>query len=360
MLKIIDIYIIRKFLGTFFYAISLLILIVIIFDVSENIDSFIQKEAPLKAIIFDYYLNFIPYFINLFIYLFTFISVIFFTSKLAGNTEIIAILSSGVSFRRLLLPYMISAVILAVLSFYLGNFLIPKTNQVRRVFKNNYMENLTRDKSKNMHIQISPGKFAYVESYNSKLQTGHKFSLEEFVGQELIYKLMAERIYLDTVNNSWRLKNYYIRTIDSLGGQTLIKGPEMDTTFSLKPEDLYKIKEEFEEMDFFELNAEIEAEKQKGSQAYKKFEVEKNKRTSGPVAIIILTVIGVSLSSRKVRGGIGMHLGVGIALTFSYILLMQVSTVFSTFGNLSPLIASWIPNIIFTVIAIYLLIKAPK
>lgn len=360
MLKIIDIYIIRKFLGTFFYAITLLILIVIIFDVSENIDSFIEKEAPLSAIIFDYYLNFIPYFINLFIYLFTFISVIFFTSKLAGNTEIIAILSSGISFKRLLRPYLISSVFLAIMSFYLGNFLIPKTNQVRRVFKNNYMENLTRDKSKNLHLQISPGTFAFVESYNSKLHTGYKFSLEKFEGQEMTFKLMAERIYLDTANNSWRLKDYFIRTIDSVGMQTLRKGKEMDTTFSLQPQDLYKIKEEFEEMDYFELNEHINSEKRKGSMAYKKFEVEKNKRASGPAAIIILTIIGVSLSSRKVRGGIGMHLGVGIALTFSYILLMQISTVFSTFGNLSPFVASWIPNIIFTIIAIYLLIKAPK
>ena len=359
MLKIIDIYIIKKFLGTFFYAIALLILIVIIFDVSENIDSFIQKEAPLSAIIFDYYLNFIPYFINLFIYLFTFISVIFFTSKLAGNTEIIAILSSGVSFRRLLWPYLLSAILLAIMSFYLGNFLIPKTNQVRRVFKNNYMEDLLRDKSKNLHIQISPGTYAYVESYNSKKQQGYKFSIEKFQGQQMTYKLIADRIYLDTINNKWKLKNYYIRYVDSTSHR-IIKGKEMDTTFNLKPEDLYKIKEEFEEMDYFELNAEIISEKQKGSLAYKKLEVEKNKRTSGPVAIIILTVIGVSLSSRKMRGGIGMHLGVGIALTFSYILLMQVSTVFSTFGSLSPLVASWIPNIIFTIIAIYLLIKAPK
>ena len=359
MLKIIDIYIIKKFLGTFFYAIALLILIVIIFDVSENIDSFIQKEAPLSAIIFDYYLNFIPYFINLFIYLFTFISVIFFTSKLAGNTEIIAILSSGVSFKRLLWPYLLSAILLAIMSFYLGNFLIPKTNQVRRVFKNNYMEDLLRDKSKNLHIQISPGTYAYVESYNSKKQQGYKFSIEKFQGQQMTYKLIADRIYLDTINNKWKLKNYYIRYVDSTSHR-IIKGKEMDTTFNLKPEDLYKIKEEFEEMDYFELNAEIISEKQKGSLAYKKLEVEKNKRTSGPVAIIILTVIGVSLSSRKMRGGIGMHLGVGIALTFSYILLMQVSTVFSTFGSLSPLVASWIPNIIFTIIAIYLLIKAPK
>ncbi len=359
MLKIIDIYIIKKFLGTFFYAISLLILIVIIFDVSENLDSFIQKEAPLKAIVFDYYLNFIPYFINLFIYLFTFISVIFFTSKLAGDSEIIAILSSGVSFWRLLYPYMISAVLLALLSFYLGNFLIPKTNEERRVFKNAYMENLTKDKSKNLHIQIAPNTFVFVESYNSKLNTGYKFSLEKFDGQKLTFKMMADRIYLDTINGNWKLKNYFIRTFDSTG-ESLIKGTELDTTFSLKPKDLYKVKEEFEEMDYYELNDYIISEKQKGSKAYKKFEIEKHKRASGPMAIIILTVIGVALSSRKVRGGIGMHLGVGIGLTFSYILLIQVSTVFSTFGNLSPLIASWIPNFIFFIIAIYLLMKAPK
>lgn len=359
MLKIIDIYIIKKFLGTFFYAISLLILIVIIFDVSENLDSFIQKEAPLNAIIFDYYLNFIPYFINLFIYLFTFISVIFFTSKMAGDTEIIAILSSGVSFWRFLYPYMVSAVLLAMLSFYLGNFLIPKTNEDRRIFKNAYMEDLTKDKSRNLHIQIATNTYVYVESYNSKLNTGHKFSLEKFNGQKMIFKLMADRILLDTVNGTWKLKNYFIRTFDSTG-QSLIKGKEMDTAFSLKPEDLYKIKEEFEEMDYYELNEYIISEKQKGSKAYKKFEIEKNKRASGPVAIIILTIMGVSLSSRKVRGGIGMHLGAGIGLTFSYILLMQVSTVFSTFGNLSPVIASWIPNFIFLLIALYLLIKAPK
>jgi len=359
MLKIIDIYIIKKFLGTFFYAISLLILIVIIFDVSENLDSFLEKDAPLKAIVFDYYLNFIPYFINLFIYLFTFISVIFFTSKLAGDTEIIAILSSGVSFWRFLYPYMISSVLLAILSFYLGNFLIPKTNEERRIFKNAYMENLIKDKSKNLHIQIAPNTFVFVESYNSKKNVGHKFSLEKFDGQKMIFKLMADRISLDSVNNSWILKNYFIRTFDSTG-QSLTKGTELDTTFSLQPKDLYKVKEEFEEMDYYELNKYIISEKQKGSKAYKKFEIEKHKRASGPIAIIILTIIGVALSSRKVRGGIGMHLGVGIGLTFSYILLIQISTVFSTFGNLSPLIASWIPNFVFAIIAIYLLKKAPK
>jgi len=210
-MKIIDRYIIKKFLGTFFYAISLLIMIVIIFDVSENLDSFIKNEAPLKAVVVDYYINFIPYFINLLIYLFTFISVIFFTSKLAGNTEIIAILSSGVSFRRLLLPYLWASIFLAVLSFYLGNFLIPQTNHTRRIFKNKYMEKLAKDKDRDLHLQISPGTFVYVESYSSELQEGRKFSLEKFEGQELKDKIMADKIIYDTANDSWIIKNYYER-----------------------------------------------------------------------------------------------------------------------------------------------------
>lgn len=359
-MKIIDKYIIKKFLGTFFYAISLLILIVIVFDISENLDSFIKNNAPFKAILIDYYLNFIPYFINLFIYLFTFISVIFFTSKLAGDTEIIAILSSGVSFRRLLLPYLISSLLLAILSFYLGNFLIPKTNEVRRVFKHVYMEDLTKDNDRNLHIQIEPGKYAYVESYSSKLQLGYKFALEKYENEKLVYKLMADRINWDTVNKSWKLKNYNIRWIDSTG-QRIEKGVAIDTTIrAMINTDLYKIKERYEEMDFYQLNDYINREKRKGSIAYKKYEIEKHKRLAGPAAIIILTFIGVALSSRKVRGGIGMHLGIGIALTFSYIFLMQVTTVFSAFGDLSPAIGAWIPNFIYMLIGLYLLKKAPK
>ncbi len=358
-MKIIDRYIIKKFLGTFFYAISLLIVVVIVFDISENMDSFIKNHAPLRAIIVDYYLNFIPYFINLFIYLFTFISVIFFTSKMASNTEIIAILSSGISFKRMLYPYMFSSVLLAVLSFYLGNFLIPHTNHTRRIFKNMYMEKLKKEGKRNMHIQIKPNTFAYVESYNYERNTGFRFSLEKFDGQKLVYKLMADRIIWDTVTDKWKLKNYYIRTFYGQK-EHLIQGLSKDTTLKLKPSDLYKIKEYFEEMNLFELNYFIRSEKEKGSLAYKKYEVEKYKRVAGPAAIIILTLIGVALSSRKVRGGIGMHLGIGLLLTFSYILFMQISTVFSTYGDLSPAIGTWIPNIIYLFIAIYLLIKAPK
>ena len=317
-MKKIDLYIIKKFLGTFFFAILLLILIVIIFDISENIDEFLEKGAPLKGIIFDYYVNFIPYFVNLFSYLFTFISVIYFTAKLAANTEIVAILSSGVSYYRMLRPYFISAVILAMISFYLANFLIPETNQKRRVFKNRYITDMSMDKDRNLHLQISPGTYAYVEYYNLRNHTGYKFSLEKFRDNELFYKMLAERIEWDSTDNQWTIYNYITRNIDGLNEQ-LYHGDKLDTVLNLVPTDLYTIKESYEEMNLMELNRYIRNEKIKGSEEVVFFEVEKHTRLASPFATLVLTLIGVTLSSRKIRGGIGMHLGFGILLTFSFI-----------------------------------------
>ncbi len=358
-MKIIDYYIIKKFLGTFFYAISLLIIIVIIFDISENIDEFLENDAPLKGIIFGYYLNFIPYFINLFIYLFTFISVIFFTSKLASNTEIIAMLNSGISFNRFLRPYLISSIFLAVFSFYLSNFLIPPANENRREFKDQYISKLTRLKDRHIHIQTSPGEFVYVQNFSVATQTGFKFTLEKFKDEELTYKLSAERITWDTANKQWHLIDYFVRNFNGTE-ESLAMGNTMDTTLALLPQDLYIQKEDYEIMNYWELNDKIQLERMKGSENIKSYEVEKGKRLASPFAIIVMALIGVSLSSRKVRGGIGMHLGLGLGIAFAYILFMQISTVFATFGNLSPLYAAWIPNIIFSIIGIYLLKNAPK
>ncbi|MCK9448114.1 MAG: LptF/LptG family permease [Bacteroidales bacterium] len=358
-MKRIDQYIFKKYLGTFFYAISLLIVIVVIFDISENIDDFLKKNAPLKAVIFDYYLNFIPYFINLFVYLFTFIAVIFFTSKMAGNSEIIAILSSGISFWRMLWPYFLASLLLAVVSLYFGNILIPHTNQQRREFKNLYMEDLYKDRERNIHVQIEKGVYAYVEHYNSKLNVGYRFSLEKYNGYELVYKLAADRIELDTNTQGWIIHNFYERSLDSLQ-EYFTRGERKDTVLNLVPTDLYEIKEDFEVMNFWELRRHIENERLKGNAGVVVYEVEMHKRMAAPAAILILTLIGVALSSRKVRRGIGVHLGAGIAITFAYILFMQFSTVFATYGNLSPALAAWIPNIIFFVLSIYLVIKAPK
>lgn len=358
-MKIIDFYIIKKFLGTFIYAISLLIIIVIIFDISENIDEFLEHHAPFEEIVFSYYMNFIPYFINLFIYLFTFISVIFFTSKMASNTEIVAFLSSGISFYRFLRPYFVSAVFLALLSFYLANFLIPRTNQKRRVFKDTYMENLVKAKDRHIHFQMVPGTFVYVENFNVTTNSGFKFSIEKYDEAELKFKLNAERIKWDTVSQSWIIEDYYVREL-AHNKESLYKGKRLDTVLTLKPADFYFYKEDFEEMNYWELNERIRQEKLKGSEKVKVYEVERSKRFASPFATLVMTLIGVSLSSRKLRGGIGMHLGLGIAITFAYILFMQVSTVFATLGDLSPNVAAWIPNIIFSILGLILLKLAPK
>lgn len=360
MLKKIDIYIIKKFLGTFFYAITLLAGVIIVFDLSEKIQDLLENHAPISEIIFSYYLNFLPYFINLFSYLFVFISVIFFTSKMATNTEIIAILSSGVSFRRLLRPYMIAATFLALMSFVLGNFVIPHTNIKMREFKQKYISDLQMDRGQNIHFQIAKNNFVYVERYDQKTFTAFKFSLEQFDDDgKLIYKLNSVKAIYDTAKGNWAIKQYYVRELNGLK-EDLTSKYQMDTIIPLVPDDLILRKEDYEVMDFFEINKFIQDQKLKGAGNVIQYEVEQQKRTAYPFAALILTLIGVSLSSRKVRGGMGMHLGLGIALTFIYILFMQFATVFAVYGGLSPILAAWIPNIVFSFIAFYLVRNAPK
>lgn len=358
--RILDLYITRKFLGTFFYAISLLILVVIIFDISEKVDDFISSNAPLHAIIFDYYFNFIPFFINLFSSLFTFIAVIFFTSKLAARTEIVAILSSGISFRRLLVPYLVSAVFLASLSIVLSNYIIPVTNRGLREFEKLYLKNRQVNTDQNIHMQISPGVYVYVQSFDALTGTGKRFSLETYRDFRLESKLMAEEVVWDSTMHLWHLNNYALRTLSTDSSQAITTGTKLDTAVQLSPGDFLVTREDIKVMTAPQLNKFIEKESLKGSSNVSDFLVEKYGRTAFPLSAIVLTIIGVSLSSRKVRGGTGMHLGLGIAITFSYILLMQVTSVFSRFGNLSPLAAVWIPNFLFGILALYLLAKAPK
>lgn len=357
-MKKLDWYIFKKYLGTFLFSISLLIIIVIVFDVSENIDNFMKNNATFKEVVFNYYVPFIPYFINLFIYLFVFISVIFFTSKMAGHTEIIAILSSGISFKRFLQPYIIAAVLLSLVSFYLGNFLIPKTDAIRREFKDKYIERLTKSSGSNIHVQIEKGTYVYVGNFDIKKKIAYKFTIEEFDGNELKYKVIADKATYDTINGIWKLSNYVERYIRP--EETMHRGKEKDMTLMLQPRDLYNIKEEFEEMNLFEIYDHIQDLELKGADNTLPYKIEMHKRIASPVAIIILTVIGAALSSRKTRGGIGLHLGIGIAITFSYILFMEFSRVFALSGVFSPFIAAWLPNIIFSVIGIYFLVKAPK
>ncbi len=359
MLKKIDRYIIRKFLGTFVFAMTLIIFIVIIFDLSERIDDFIEKQAPLQEIIMVYYLNFIPYFANLFSPLFTFIAVIFFTSRMATNSEIIAILGSGVSFRRMLRPYFISAILLSLFSIYLSNFVIPSANRVRLDFESTYIKTTPRFSDRNIHMQVRPGEFVYLESFNDRTQVGYRFTLEKMEDQKLTYKLFAEQVRWDSIQQQWTIENYNIRTIDGLDEQ-LSFGRTMDTVLNFTPHDFIQNIKEMETMSFSELRAFIANEKLKGSENVKFYEVEMHRRIAFPFATLVLTLIGVSLSSRKVRGGIGLHLGIGLGISFAFILFMQISTTFATKGNLHPMLSVWIPNIFFGLLGFYLLRIAPK
>ncbi|MEE4176447.1 MAG: LptF/LptG family permease [Bacteroides sp.] len=358
-MKKIDWYIIKKFLGTFFFAMALIILIVIVFDFSEKIDDFIEKQAPLREIIFSYYLNFIPYFVNLFSPLFTFIAVIFFTSRLATNTEIVAMLSAGISFRRLMVPYLISAILLGMLSFYLANIIIPPANKRRLDFEAVYVKNPATFRERNIHMQIRPGVFIFLESYNDRSNMGWRFSLEKIEEGELVYKLSADNIRWDSINGSWGIENYYLRTIDGLQ-EELRFGNRLDTVLPFTPRDFIQNLKEMETMNFSELRDYIRNERLKGSENVKFYEVEMYRRAAFPFATLVLTLICVALSSRKVRGGIGLHLGAGLAFSFAFILFMQISTTFATKGNLSPLLSVWIPNIIFGLVGIYLYQRAPK
>ncbi len=359
MFKKLDIYITRKFLGTFVYAISLIILIVVIFDLSEKIDNFIENRASLRDIILVYYVNFIPYFINLFSPLFTFITVVFFTSRMALNTEIIAILSSGVSFRRLLVPYLVSAIFLSLVSVFLSNVLIPPANEKRLAFESEYVRRPDSFRGRNIHMQVRPGVFIYMDTYNDRSNTGYRFSMEKINNGELRYKMMANQVRFDEEAGKWTITGYNIRKIDGLH-ERLYFGNELDTILPFGPGDFIQNLRDMETMNYRELNEFIAGERLRGSETISFYLAEKHRRIAFPFATLVLTLIGVALSSQKVRGGMGLHLGAGITLSFAFILFMQVTTTFATKGNLHPMLAVWIPNIIFGALGAYLLKIAPK
>lgn len=348
--KTIDIYITKKYLGTFFYAIGLILSIAIVFDISENLDEFLSKDIPTRDIIVDYYMNFIPYFGNLFSPLFTFIAVIYFTSKMAYNTEIIAILSSGVSYARLMRPYIVSAALITILSFTLGNFIIPPANKTMINFRQKYIKNTTGGTEQNVHRQIEPGVYIYLQRFSSN-NVGNNFTLERFEGAELKEKITASNIRWNEETETWVINSYWKRTIHD-GYEELEKGYRMDTTLNMTPKDFKILKNEMETYTTPNLIKEIDLMKMRGVN-YIEWELEKHKRLANPFSTFILTLIGVSLASRKIKGGLGFHLGLGLLLAFSYILFMQISTVFAISGNTPPFIAVWLPNFVYAIIAFF-------
>lgn len=359
MLTILDKYLLRRFMTTFIGAILLIVIIVIVFDISEKIEDFVRHDVATYEIIFDYYVNFIPYFVNLYSPLFTFISVIFFTSRLASRLEIVAMLSAGISFNRLLRPYFIGASLIAGFSMLLSMFILPEANKTRLSFEAKYVGGRTSSVKTNLYRQIAPGVVAYVERYDLVGNTGTLFTLEKIKGQQLVYKLYAKEIRWDSITHHWSIHDYTIRKIDGQK-ERLERGTKIDTTLNLTPADFGMPNNHMESMTSPELSKYIENEKMKGSENVKFYELEKYNRIAGPFATFILTLIGVAVSSRKERGGIGKHLGYGIGIGFLFIFFQRWFSSYAMSGVMPAAIAVWIPNLIFLFICILMLRNAPK
>ncbi len=358
----IDWYIIRKFIGTYIYSIALIIAIAIVFDFNENLSKFTENHAPARAIIFDYYANFIPYYSNLFSPLFVFIAVIFFTSKLAGNSEIIAMLASGISFKRLMRPYMLSCVLIASLSYYLSASVIPHGTVIRHNFESLYRNSRKQTAADNVQLQVAKGVIAYIQHYDDKTKHGYGFSLDKFENKKLVSHMTAMEIQYDTIADSkyhWNVTGWKIRQLRGLR-EHITSGAALDTLIQMEPTDLVYSKGQQETFTSAELKDYISKQVDRGSGNVVQYQVEYHKRIASSFASFILTIIGLSLSARKRKGGMGLYLGLGLALSSLYIMLQTVSATFAINANAPPILAAWIPNIVFALVAYFCYRNAPN
>ena len=357
--KILDGYLLRKMLGTVVFAITLLMVIVVVFDVSENIQKFMSHNIPTKEVITGYYLNFIPYFINLFIPLFTFISVIWFTSKLSSQNEIISIFDNGISFNRMLVPYVTGAVIIMLISLIMANFIVPNTNRKLNEFKYQYFGR-KYVASSYLHIKNSKNSYVFVERWDKVEGIGYNFTYEEFDSSALRMKISAQTVDYNEEKQMWEMHKYTRRVITPDNEELIVRGEEFDTVLNILPRNLYQDAFVSETMSYTELRQFIKEEKMRGSSLLANYQIEQHKRLANPVGILIMTLLGLSVSCRKSTRGVGVHVFIGMGLAFSFIFLQQISTVFSVSGGLPPVLGTWFPNIIFLIITIVMLKMTPK
>ena len=358
----IDRYIIGKFLSTYFFLILIIITIAIIFDYNEKIDKFTQSGVSFKNIIFDFYFNFVPYFVNLFSPLFVFISVIFFTSKLADKSEIIAMKAAGMSYKRLLRPYLFSAILIGLMTFVLGAYIIPKGNVARVDFENTYLKKKKSSITENVQLQVAPGVVAYITQFDNETKRGFGFSLDKFENKQLKSRLTANVINYDTLAEkryTWSVQQYTLREFKGMK-EEITNGAKLDTIIQMEPSDFFYINNQQETMTLPQLQEFIDKQANRGAAGVSTFEVEYHKRFAMPFAAIILTIIGVSLSSQKRKGGMGTSIGLGLALSFTYILLQSVTASFAINAGWPAMLAVWLPNILFAIIAFILYKRTPQ
>jgi lipopolysaccharide export system permease protein len=358
-LKRLDRYIIKKFLGTYVFMIVLIISIAVVFDINEKIDKFMTNNASLKGIIFDYYVNFVPYYTNLFSPLFVFLAVIFFTSKMANNSEVIAILSNSISFRRLMKPYMVSALVIAVFSFIFGSYLIPPANATRIEFEQTYVDPRRKVMSdRDIQFKVGPQTIVYFGNFDMTSKTGYNFSMDHFEDLRLTSRLTAQSIRYDSAYQ-WTINNYQVRHFEGLK-ETITKGTSIDTLLQIVPNDFIIAKTDQQMMTSPQLRRYIRSQKERGLGNIQAFQIEYHSRIASVFSAFILTIIGAAISARKVKGGMGLNIGIGLVLSMAYILFMTISSTFAVKGGMSPFVAAWIPNIIFSSIALYLYKRAPN
>lgn len=358
-LKILDRYLIKNFLITYVFVAFVIVLIICMIDYTEKVDDFLDKKAPINAILIDYYLNLIPYWINYISPLMVFIATVFFTSRIAARTEIIAILSSGISFGRLLLPYMVGAIILGSITFLQVGWILPKANKIRNAFEKKYVKSEFYYGNRNVHITIAPDVYAYLESYNLSSQTGNKFTMETVKGNKLLQKFSADKIVWQPKKKKWALQNYVVRTLDSLG-EKITHGTEIDTTINLYPKDFESDYNLFETFTLPELNTYIALLRSRGADGLEVYLIEKYIRFTQPFAILILTAIGVIVSARKSRKGVGWQIALGFMLAFIYILFFLLSKGVAEAGTINTLFAVWLPNIVFSFVGFVLYKTLPR
>ncbi len=358
----IDRYLMWKFLSTYIFVILIIISIAVVFDINEHIDKFVSRNATMRQIFLDYYVNFVPYYSNLFSQLFVFVSVIYFTTKLAENSEIIAMMSTGMSFKRILRPYIFSAIIISLVTYYLGCYVIPEGNIKRVKFENTFKKKKVANYTTNAQLEVAHGVIAYIGRYEDNTKTGYEFLLDQFKNKKLVSHLQANTIRYDTLAEEpyhWILNNYEIRNLQGMR-EILQTGSRLDTIIKMEPQDFLITKGQQETLTSPKLRRYIKRQKERGFANIKEFEFEYWKRGSSAFAIIILTIMGVSLSAQKRKNGMGIALGIGIFLSLLYILFQTFSKTFAVNLNMYPPLAAWLPNIVFAFIAFILYKKAPR
>ncbi|WP_299824916.1 LptF/LptG family permease [uncultured Pontibacter sp.] len=358
-MKLLDKYILKKFLTTFVFVVLILVSVILVIDFTEKNDDFIKHNVAIGEILFDYYLNLIPYYANMLSPITVFIATVFVTAQLASHTEIIAILSSGVSFRRLLVPYLIGSSLIAIVIFVLIGWVIPNANKESVAFQIKYTKSTFTYDSRNIHVKIGPETYVYMESYNNTANIGYNFALETIDNTKLKSKLTSSNVRWDEEKQKWHLDSYTLRTFDG-EKETLLKGGVLDTALALTPKDFESTYKLEQTMTLTELNRYIDEKKSRGADDLETYLIEKYERFSYPFAIIILTVIGVIVSARKARGGVGFQIALGFFFAFIFIIFVITSRSLAQVGDIDPAIAAWIPTIVFTGIGLLLYRYVPR